>query len=742
MKNEAEYARQDKAHITHDDTTTQAWFSQAQVVGKDLEDLAVVFEDNEIVDVTRARKEPAATLVECRAAVTTAESEQAQNALVPALPSERVIYDPQVHFAHVLATAVPQEDWTATTRVAATDDDHGSKTPASALPAERTVGDQGRELPTGGVAGDGPAERLAGEQHTGESTETALMQMLASRRPAECDAGAEPGHAAPSPALPNGRVAGDPRDLAAPGLPQTEEASEAFDLNYSQEWKVPAAVLQEERAAEDQEVVHDAPPTALPDGHTVCDSQVSLTLASATHEDVAASDYPQVPEVPELATPKTRIVSDLQEPEKPAAAAEEEFAAAIHLQAEELHGATQIVACPDLFVSRRHTEEFIAAMVGNLPVVNALLDRGAETDLASDRGCTPLFIAAERGHLPVVNALLDRGAKTDLASDRGCTPLFIAAGRGHLPVVNALLDRGADTDLDSDRGCTPLLYAALGGHMPVVKALLHGRQDSLFRAWRGGHLPVGNTLLEGADKDATNDLGETLLRDASSNGHLPLVNALLDGGEDKNASSDRGYTPLFLAAGHGHLPVVNALLDRGADTDVVDDYGCTPLINAAQLEDNLPVVETLLEAGCNPIIHEKSKGYTALHFAAQFACVDHVSRLLRWGADEGALDKDGKAPADLIDDSAPQAEHVRRLLARAPADRAWRRRGWLAMLRSRTLKSGGSGGSGRSSSDAGARSVKQRGGSGGKKERFDLVSAVAWLRGVDDGVFRNVVGFL
>ena len=86
---------------------------------------------------------------------------------------------------------------------------------------------------------------------------------------------------------------------------------------------------------------------------------------------------------------------------------------------------------------------------------------------------------------------------------------------------------------------------------------------------------------------------------------------------------------------------------------------------------------------------------------------------------------------------------MRLLLTRAPADRAWRRRGWLVMLRSRILKAGGDGGA------VGARSVKQRGGageetsgSGGGKKGFDLSAAVEWLGGVDEGVFRKVVGFL
>lgn len=65
--------------------------------------------------------------------------------------------------------------------------------------------------------------------------------------------------------------------------------------------------------------------------------------------------------------------------------------------------------------------------------------------------------------------------------------------------------------------------------------------------------------------------------------------------------------------------------------------------------------------------------------------------LLRWGTSETAVNNTGQTPPDQLGDplrsltSCPAAtvERVRVLLAGAPADRAWRRRCWLVMLRSR-----------------------------------------------------------
>ncbi|CAN0005674.1 unnamed protein product [Ectocarpus sp. 8 AP-2014] len=72
---------------------------------------------------------------------------------------------------------------------------------------------------------------------------------------------------------------------------------------------------------------------------------------------------------------------------------------------------------------------------------------------------------------------------------------------------------------------------------------------------------------------------------------------------------------------------------------------------------------------------------------------DTVDILLRWGASERTVDQQGSTSADVFTRLAlgrveawAELERALELLARAPADRAWRRRCWLAMLRERTKK--------------------------------------------------------
>jgi len=59
--------------------------------------------------------------------------------------------------------------------------------------------------------------------------------------------------------------------------------------------------------------------------------------------------------------------------------------------------------------------------------------------------------------------------------------------------------------------------------------------------------------------------GITALMCAAGNGHLELVQYLLDNGAHINARSTEGGTALYFAFFHGHHKVANLLLERGAD---------------------------------------------------------------------------------------------------------------------------------------------------------------------------------
>ena len=60
-------------------------------------------------------------------------------------------------------------------------------------------------------------------------------------------------------------------------------------------------------------------------------------------------------------------------------------------------------------------------------------------------------------------------------------------------------------------------------------------------------------------------LGNTALHVAAINGHMNIVEILLDRGIDINSKDSIGETALHLAAANGHMNIVEILLDRGID---------------------------------------------------------------------------------------------------------------------------------------------------------------------------------
>ena len=103
--------------------------------------------------------------------------------------------------------------------------------------------------------------------------------------------------------------------------------------------------------------------------------------------------------------------------------------------------------------------------------------------------------------------------------------------------------------------------------------------EAAHAAAESGDLPRLRFFITSKDVhvDAEDDYAMTLLQVASRQGHLEVVNFLIDNGAAINAVEIDKRAALHFAITQGRLSVACCLLERGADVHVRKRYGLTPL---------------------------------------------------------------------------------------------------------------------------------------------------------------------
>uniref|UniRef100_A0A1I8JAN9 ANK_REP_REGION domain-containing protein n=1 Tax=Macrostomum lignano TaxID=282301 RepID=A0A1I8JAN9_9PLAT len=295
----------------------------------------------------------------------------------------------------------------------------------------------------------------------------------------------------------------------------------------------------------------------------------------------------------------------------------------------------------------------VAAKWGMLPVVQKLLEHGAEVDCKTRDGLTPLHCASRSGQYAVVDQLLGSNASFGLKSRSGLSPLHMATQGDHVDCARLLLTRGANLDDTTIDLLTPLHVAAHCGYTRVAKLLLDHRCMVNARALNGftplhiackkNRIRVIELLLQfGCAVEAATESGLTPLHVAAFMGHNSVALLLLQHGANVNSLTVRTETPLHLSVRSGQLEASRALLRCGAQPDARAKDNQTPLHVASRLG-NAEIVALLLQSGASPDATCKDN-YTALHVAAREGHEEVATLLLDHKASLQLTTKKGATP--------------------------------------------------------------------------------------------------
>jgi len=309
-------------------------------------------------------------------------------------------------------------------------------------------------------------------------------------------------------------------------------------------------------------------------------------------------------------------------------------------------------------------------------IVNMLIENGADVNSRDDKGQTALMYAANFGYFTtegsqqtwhkwmsqsntrirgtgwVVKMLLKAGADVHATDMNGKTAadiikqhMNIYNRRAYAPMLNTIRDYGGDVEgrKRQIRIRWFFIIFSLLATIIFVKTLVkkNNRQQllkSLIKESYFGHeITVKQLLDDGLDIRVKCDEVDSALSDAVQQGHIKIVELLLNGGANASA-----LHVLHTAIWTGRLDIAETLISHGSDVNI--KYNNNTLLIEVMKYDNNDFVELLLKKGAD-INMSTPGGWTALMVAVSYGHVEIVKTLLREGADVNIANSHGNAIA-------------------------------------------------------------------------------------------------
>lgn len=255
----------------------------------------------------------------------------------------------------------------------------------------------------------------------------------------------------------------------------------------------------------------------------------------------------------------------------------------------------------------------------------------------------------------------------------GQTALHLACRRGCLKLVDAILEYSAvDVDIHDKDGNPPIVFALAAGSPECVRSLIRrsdyatcrmsesiGRSVAHVCAYYGQPDCMLELLLAGADANAVDDDGESVLHVAIANKHTECAIVILENSGCRSMSflNSKNLTPLHLCIEALNVTVVKRWLEVASEEEIAGAIDLpssvgTALCMAAALRkdhetEGRELVRLLLAAGANPAAQDAENHQTALHTASAANDVELVKIILDAGVNANLRNVHGTIPLHL-----------------------------------------------------------------------------------------------
>ncbi|CAG8922375.1 unnamed protein product [Penicillium salamii] len=212
-----------------------------------------------------------------------------------------------------------------------------------------------------------------------------------------------------------------------------------------------------------------------------------------------------------------------------------------------------------------HSALIQSIAISDLGGAHLLLHYGASVHGADKpRAPRPLIAAVEVGNVDMIELLLQHDASPHAFDSRGLTPMWWASRSGEIKLVDVLLRHGAPID-PIECHETPFLFAASEEQIDMLKFLIE----------------------KGANINARDSDGHTALMCAAAGAKSEIVDLLVGSGADVHMHDSEGMTALDLVR-EGHQVLVERLQDQeymsAKDLDLMNDLQAHCLHIIAVLE--------------------------------------------------------------------------------------------------------------------------------------------------------------